>query len=265
MPDLPRRRFLLTTAVAAGAVVLGAAGTAGTAAASDSEAFPAGLVPMGATEKSFSAIDGVPIYYDRNGYLQAYTFRCTFGFYDRLVSWKRRLAALSGGYGGLSYFASAGTYVNKPGAHGLGRAIDIDQVVWAGAACRPINREYASGTLAVRRRYLAVDAVTRGTFRYVLDGWYDAAHQDHIHADDTALPTVCRTSSRSDTVFVQATCNNFTGTALAVDGVWGSRTEAAFDTATARLGVTGDPHSSSTAWITWTERAAARGFANQPF
>ena len=262
MPDLPRRRFLLAAAATAGAAVLG---TAGRAAASDSETFPAGLIPMGATEKAFSAIDGVPIYYDRNGGLQAYTFRSTFGFYDRLVAWKRRLAALSGGYGALSYFASAGTYVNKTGAHGLGRAIDIDQVVWSGAACRPINREYASATLSVRRRYLAVDAVTRGTFRYVLDGWYDAAHQDHIHADDTALPTVCRTGSRSDTVFVQATCNAFTGTALAVDGVWGPRTEAAFDTASARLGVTGDPHSSSAAWVAWTERAAARGFANQPF
>ncbi len=64
---------------------------------------------------------------------------------------------------------------------------------------------------------------------------------------------------------MQATCNNFTGAALAIDGVWGSRTTAAFTTATARLGVSGDPHSSSAAWISWTERAAARGFANQPF
>lgn len=143
MPDLPSRRgFLkLAGATAAGAVVLGVAGRA---AASDSETFPAGLIAAGATEKGFTAIDGVPIYYDRNGGLQALTFRCTYGFYDRLAAWKRRLAALSAGYGSLSYFASAGTYVNKPGAHGLGRAIDIDQVVWAGAACRPINREHTS-------------------------------------------------------------------------------------------------------------------------
>ncbi|CAA9279622.1 MAG: hypothetical protein AVDCRST_MAG41-3401 [uncultured Corynebacteriales bacterium] len=265
-----RRDFLMlaggATAVAAGAAVLGVAGRAD---ASPSEDFPAGLTAVGETEKAFTSIDGVPIYYDRNGSLQRLTFYCTNGFYSRLVTWKRRLVTISAGagsaYSSLSYFASAGTYVSKPGAHGLGRAIDIDQVVWSGAASRPIDREYASGTLSVRRRYLALDAVTRGTFRYVLDGWYDAGHQDHIHADDTALPTICSTGSRSDTVFVQATCNAFTGTALTVDGVWGSRTGDAFKAASARLGVTGDPHTSSAAWLAWTERAAARGFANLAF
>src|SRR5215207_9074264 len=271
MPEFRSRRDFFRLAGAATAVAAGAAvlGTAGSAEASPSETFPSGLSTLGATEKAFTSIDGVPIYYDRNGSLQRLTFYCTNTFYNRLVTWKRRLVAISAGagsaYSSLSYFATAGTYVNKPGAHGLGRAIDIDQVVWSGAACRPINLEYASSTLSVRRRYLALDAVTRGTFRYVLDGWYDAAHRDHIHADDTALPTVCLTSSRSDTVFVQATCNAFIGSSLAVDGAWGSLTQAAFATASSRLGVTGDTHTSSTAWITWTERAAARGFANQAF
>ena len=271
MADARSRRGFLklaggATVVAAGAAVLGVPGRAD---ASPSETFPTGLTAVGEMDKAFTSIDGVPIYYDRNGSLQRLTFYCTTGFYSRLVTWKRRLVSISAAagpaYSSLSYFASAGTFVSKPGAHGLGRAIDIDQVVWSGAASKPINREYASATLSVRRRYLALDAVTRGTFRYVLDGWYDAAHQDHIHADDTALPTVCSTGSRSDTVFVQATCNAFLGTALAVDGVWGPRTTDAFKTARGRLGVTGDPHTSATAWIAWTERAAARGFANQAF
>jgi hypothetical protein len=270
MPDAQSRRRFLQLAGGAAAVTAGAAafGVA-RVGASESERPAPDVAAGGATEKAFSAIDGVPVYYDRAGSLQRATFYCTYGFYDRLVAWKRRLASISAGagaaYSSLSYLALAGAYVNKSGYHGLGRAVDVDQVVWSGTASRPVDREYASSDRAVRRRFLAVDAVCRGTFRYVLDGWYDAAHHEHIHADDGALPTVCRTGSRSDTVFVQATCNAFTGAGLAVDGVWGPRTTAAFKDATARLGVSGDPHTSSAAWVAWTERAAAHGFADQAF
>lgn len=217
---------------------------------------------------TFSRIDGTPVYYWRSsrGDMSTRNWQCTQEFYDRLVLWIRDLRSLSSGYGTLNYLVSAGFYVNKSGQHGAGTAMDLDYVNWSsGTVCSPLDRHHASGTLAVRRRYLAVDAVCRRRFRYVLDGWYDSAHVDHIHSDFGGLPAVCVKSSSSDTKFVQAMCNDFMGSGLAVDGIWGSLTQSAFNTAKSRLGVTGDPHTSSSAWMGMLSGVAQDGFANRAF
>lgn len=217
---------------------------------------------------NFSTIDGTPVYYWRSnpGNTTPRTWTCTQAFYDRLVLWIRDLRSLSAGYGSVSYLVSAGFYVNKPGQHGASTAMDLDHVRWSsGTTCAPLDRAHASGTQQVRRRYLAVDAVCRRRFRFVLDGWYDSAHADHIHSDFGGLPTVCGTGSRSDTVFVQSMCNNFMGSGLAVDGVWGPLTTSAFTTAKSRLGITGNPHTTSSVWLTMLSAVARRGFANQAF
>ncbi len=224
---------------------------------------------MAPTEKSFSKLDGTPVYYT-DGTTTARTWYCTQAFYDQLVTWMRTLRALSHTYGNstyntVSYLRSQGLYVNKTGAHGQGRAMDLAYVKWNGVTSAPMNGDHKSSTLSVRRRYYAVEAVTRMRFRYVLDGYYNSAHGDHLHYDDSALPTVCLKNSRSDVLFVQGVCNNHLGTSLALDGVWGSGTSSAFSTALSRLKVTGDPHTSATAWKTFCERAAAHGFRNASF
>ncbi|QFZ19410.1 extensin family protein [Saccharothrix syringae] len=217
---------------------------------------------------TFQRIDGTPVYYWRSsrGDTTLRNWQATQEFYDSLVLWIRDLRSLSSAYGSITYLVSAGFYVNKPGEHGAGTAMDLDHVRWSGGqTCSPLDREHASGTQATRRRYLAVDAVCRRRFRYVLDGWYNADHADHIHSDFGGLPARCVTGSESDTKFVQSLCNNFMNSGLAVDGIWGPLTTSAFTTAKSRLGVTGDPHTSTSAWQTFLSAAARRGFANQAF
>ncbi|MGM1064467.1 extensin family protein [Saccharothrix sp. Mg75] len=217
---------------------------------------------------TFQNIDGTPVYYWRSsrGNTTARNWQVTQGFYDSLVLWIRDLRSLSSAYGSITYLVSAGFYVNKPGEHGTGTAMDLDHVRWSGGqTISPLDRHHASSTVATRRRYLAVDAVCRRRFRFVLDGWYNAAHEDHIHSDFGGLPVRCVTGSESDTKFVQALCNNFMSSGLSVDGIWGPLTTSAFATAKSRLGVTGDPHTSSAAWQTFLSAAARKGFANQAF
>lgn len=217
---------------------------------------------------SFSNIDGTPVYYWRSnrGNTTTRTWNVTQGFYDRLVLWVRDLRSLSSAYGSVSYLVSAGFYVNKAGQHGAGTAMDLDHVRWSsGTTSSPLDRAHASGTQSIRRRYIAVDAVCRRRFRYVLDGWYNAAHGDHIHADFGDLPPRCVKGSASDCRFVQAMCNNFIGSNLVVDGDWGPLTQGAFDTAKSRLGITGDPHTTSSVWMSMMWAVAQHGFANQAF
>ena len=224
---------------------------------------------MAPTERAFTTIDGTPVYYWRLtwGSTQARTWYCTNAFYDQLVLWVRRLREVTSeaGYGSLSYLVSAGFYVNKTGQHGAGTAMDLDLLRFSGGTViSPIEQHHA-GSQTVRRRYLAVDATCRTYFRFVLDGWYNAAHEDHIHSDLGGLPVRCVTSSESDVKFVQALCNAHMASGLAVDGVWGPLTQGAFDQARSRLGVSGNPHTDSAAWRSFLLAASRRGFADQAF
>jgi Extensin-like protein C-terminus len=217
---------------------------------------------------TFSKIDGTPVYYWRSSYgdTSARNWQCEQAFYDRMVLWIRDLRSLSAGYGSITYLVSAGFYVNKTGQHGAGTAMDIDHVRWSsGTTTSPIDRAHASGTQQIRRRYLALDAVCRRRFRFVLDGWYNSEHADHLHADFGGLPPRCVKTAVSDTCFVQSMCNNFMNSGLAVDGDWGPLTQSAFTTAKSRLGVTGDPHATSSVWMSMLSTVAQRGFANQAF
>jgi hypothetical protein len=223
------------------------------------------------TSVAFNNIDGVPTYYMRlDGVRRQYTFYCSEAFYQELVTWFREVLWISSQYGGSAYssiqfLTSAGAYVNKPGQHGQGTAFDLDEIRWSGTWSRPIAHDHASGSLAVRRRYLAVDSVCRRRFRFVLDGWFNAAHHDHIHMDFGGLPPLLRTNSRSDTVFIQSLANNFVGTSQPVDGIWGPQTQGGLDTMMSRLGVSGNPHTDVTTYRIFLTLSARHGFAGLPF
>lgn len=266
---LNRRLFLGGLgAAAATAAVAGAGGTTAWARESGTALLPPDMLASGAQALiTFSRIDGTPVYYWRSdrGNTTLRNWQCTQAFYDSLVLWIRDLRSLSSaaGYGSISYLVSAGFYVNKTGQHGAGTAMDLDHVRWSsGTLCSPLDQHHSHANQALRRRYLAVDATCRRRFRFVLDGWYNAAHADHIHSDFAALPTVCSKGATSDTKFVQAMCNNFMGSGLAVDGVWGPLTQGAFTQAKSRLGIGGDPHTSSAAWQGMLSQIASRGFTN---
>ncbi len=165
-----------------------------------------GCCDSAARARAFSSIDGTPTYYWRDGTRDRHTFYCSDGTYKRLVNWIRHLRYLSGKYGDataydtLTYLVLAGAYVCRNDGcvslHNYGRAIDLDRVSWSnGLVSDPYFHHHASSYRRVRRRYLALDAVCRRYFRYVLDGYYNSAHTDHVHMDDSALPAVCRKES----------------------------------------------------------------------
>jgi len=91
-----------------------------------------------------------------------------------------------------------------------------------------------------------------------------AQYASHIHVEDDRDPVLSKVSA-SDTVFVQAVCNSFNSAGLAIDGDWGSATQAAwqdlndawrYDTSTC------DPFTSVSAYRQWLNYVMAHGFAD---
>ncbi len=192
---------------------------------------------MAATERAYRTIGGVPLRYLRTERpLTQYYARSTAEFEDKLDAFSQDLAeAAPRSYGPLLYIATAGAYVNKPKYHGLGRAFDLDLVRWEHKRCSPLRGDHEYRWRATRRRYIAVDALARRRFKYVLDGWYNGAHRDHMHLDDGGGALVFNAGYRSDTVFVQASANVMINAGLVVDGLYGPKTRRAFATMKDRL------------------------------
>ncbi|MCM2578736.1 extensin family protein [Streptomyces meridianus] len=270
---LNRRLFLggLGAAAATALVAQSGANSPAWASSETTAQLPASMEPpQTMAMRTFSKIDGTPVYYWRGdrGNTSLRNWQCTEAFYDRLVVWIRDLRDLSadGGFGGIDFLVSAGFYVNKSGQHGAGTAMDLDLVRWnGGRQSSPLDGHHSASDKTLRRRYLAVDATCRRRFRYVLDGWYNSDHHDHIHADFGGLPTLCQKGSSSDTKFVQAMCNNFMGSGLAVDGIWGSKTQSAFTQAKNKLSIEGDPHTNLDSWRNMLARIARHGFRDDAF
>jgi Extensin-like protein C-terminus len=275
---LSRRNLFRASAI--GGLGLAGAGVVGGVTAANADSEPTGstmrYIPQrinradqrAPNEKAFSDVDGVPTYYIRGGSHDPATFYCTFGFFDSLVAWMQRFKQFSAeaGYAEVAILTSAGAYVDKPGAHGEGVAIDVDRIDWAdGTISSMIDQDWASGDRQLHKRYYGVDASLRIFFRWGLDRTYNAAHHDHFHMDFYGLPVQLSTGSSSDVGWVQAACNEFMDAGLVEDQVWGPLTQAAFDESKSRLGITGDPQSDPAAYVAWLEAVTVRGLTNQPF
>lgn len=264
-PTLTRRR-LLGASFAAGFGTLVGAPALATPSVLPPEHLPSARTTSRLALRSFRKIQGVPVYYGLN--TSPVTWYCTDGFYDRLGSWMTTLKNWSddNGHGPVASIGSAGFYVNKPGQHGNGTAMDLSIVRWEGGRkCIPYNGHHAGPTSRkLRRRYFAVEATLRKRFRYVLDGHYNAAHRNHFHVDVGGLPNRrLLHSSRADTVFIQAVCNNFVGGGLAIDGAWGPATQNQVDKLKRRLDVSGSLQSNRGACLKLLRGIADAGFRNQ--
>lgn len=221
------------------------------------------------TPKTFSTLDGTPVKYGSPGNYSQISIRAETSFYNLLVSQVQQLKSDARTYGGsnfntLNFIGHAGAYVCKAGCHGLGRAFDLNYLQWNGYTLDIYNQAHASGTLSVRRRYLAVDAECRYRFKYTLDGWYNSAHANHIHIDNDQAALLSK-SSESDTKFVQAVCNNFNSAGLAIDGVWGSGTQAAWNAINTKWHYSTskcNPFTDSYHYATWLYLVIAHGFSN---
>lgn len=265
---LPRRRVL------AGLAALVAAGVVGPVRSSHAvERFaplPSELQPpavLAANFSTFSEVNGIPVYYWRDGTRdtrrrQWYAATTMLAHANRWMNDLQNLSAQAG-WPPVSYLVSGGFYANRSGQHGQGTAMDLDVVVWAdGRRCAPLDGHHA-GSRGIRRRYLAVEASLRRRFRYVLDGAYNADHHDHFHADLGGIPTGrLLHESRADTVFVQSTCNDFMGSGLAVDGIWGPLTQGEFRRLKQGLKVYGNMQNDRDACRFMLNRITRRGLRN---
>ena len=124
-------------------------------------------------------------------------------------------------YKPLARVISAGAYVDKPGAHLLGRAFDLDGI------------EFEDGQVWAATEQTRLTAAIQGVFMkkfgVVLSWVYDEAHSDHLHIDDWGSPWGFK-ESPSVVKYVQWVLNlsGVRSPSLKVDGVWGPLTERAF-------------------------------------
>lgn len=218
---------------------------------------------------TFNSLDGTPIKYGSPGSYSQLNVRAESSFHSRLTNVIRYIKADASYYGGsafgtLNFVGHAGAYVCKDGCHGKGRAFDMNYLQWNGYTLNIYGGAHASGTLSVRRRYLAVDAEVRYYMKYTLDGWYNSAHANHIHMDNHTAVVLSKSSS-SDVKFVQAVCNNFNSAGLSIDGVWGTNTQNAWNAintkwhySTAKC----NPFSSTLHYQIWLYLVIAHGFSN---
>jgi len=220
-----------------------------------------------------SSIDGVALGYMRDSSarkVRSASFTGSSELWAALQRFKRDLHLYTNpaGYGDIKMIVSAGIYVNKPGQHGRGSAVDIDRIIWtSGKTCSPIYGVHAHSKQWARLRYYALDAVCRQHFRYVLDGNYNAAHRDHIHADLGGMPIrPLSTSSRAEVVFLQAVCNEFAGQNLAVDGQYGPKSANGLKNTLSMAGLGHlSPLTSTADHRKFLQRVSQKGFRGQTF
>ena len=186
----------------------------------------------------FSSLDGVPVNYAREPVApygtrgRPHTFNCTSGFLQKVEACFEELFRVSP-LGRAEIITSAGTLVDKPGFHGLGRAFDLDALFWS-------ERDFITLRFSTDQKfYLGVEAVLRKHFGTVLNYLYNSDHHDHLHVDDGTEVGFVR-SSTSRVFFVQAALTHVLGVPVGIDGAYGPETGGGLRTAFVRLGLSGD-------------------------
>lgn len=165
-----------------------------------------------------------------------------------------------------------GAWVNRKDPNGVdrhaqGRAIDIGQIVWAGAG-RRVRADDAKRSGLRQARYLACAAVFEHHIgcclnywqpkQPVLDddgnviGWRD--HRSHWHLDDHVAPG-WRPAWKPSVRFMQASLMYIYGHRLEIDGVCGPKTLAALTSETGELAPT-----PSLGWQVLLDRVATEGW-----
>lgn len=204
---------------------------------------------------------GVPLFFARGVAPRPQSFAMSPAFRTMLEATVKsvRFRAPSG-FGPLQSITSAGAFVNKPGAHGKGRAFDHDAWTFKHVDIRPLRKDHKAASRALRQRYWGLAAIIRARSAFVLHGEYDAAHADHIHQDVIAGTRAFTTSSEASVKLAQAICKHIYGNSgLAIDGDFGGRSRAAARAAMIKVELPGDI-SDSGQWERWLLRSGRLGF-----
>jgi hypothetical protein len=156
-----------------------------------------------------------------------------------------------------------GVYVNKAGAHGEGRAMDLGRLDFTNTQTGQLTRGFdgrhnvwqsqTGGTLTnTRKLYWGTVASLIYHFRDVLHYAYNADHDNHAHADNSISGTGNSnlvTSSVAQTTFVQSALTYIWGYGTSVDGNWGPQTDGNSRNALSRIGVSGALTTSQANWL----------------
>lgn len=152
-------------------------------------------------------------------------------FHDTCNNWITNLDFWTRNYGsagGVVWVGDVGVGFCKSGYHGSARAFDLTKIQFSNGMVDMNWSWRDERSMGDKRRYLACAAQCRRYVITVLTAWYNTAHENHIHFDNGGDLKPIRTSVRSDTTLVQASCNWLNGESLVIDGDWGSLTEAAY-------------------------------------
>ena len=215
----------------------------------------AGLPP---NTVAVDALDGVPVFYERLAHprpIRLSIARSYLPIVERTV--KEVRARVPARFGPMQRISSAGTFVNKPGMHGLARAIDWDRWVFENTEIAPIRHDHASPSKATRRRYWALAAICRANSSFVLHGRYNRDHEDHIHQDNGSH---VRFAQMESTVkLCQAVLNDIFGNNLEIDGNFGGQTRTALQRAMEKVQLDSN-FEDVTMWTRFLRRSGRLGF-----
>ena len=211
-----------------------------------------------------SELLGIPLFYERPPVgppPHPHSFPVDPTFVPILEQTLRELQQrVPAGYGRLVRISSAGMQVAKAGMHGKGRACDWDRLVFEHTEIAPIAHAHA-GPLKASQRYWGFAAICRANSSFVLHGFYNAEHEDHVHQDNM-VSIAFDPNSETGVKLVQAVLNTIYGHSprLDVDGNFGTETKQALATAIQRVGLDG-PVEQVPIWRKFLRRSGRLGLA----
>ena len=208
-----------------------------------------------ANEVTYSSVSGIPLHYSRDDHYGKRGRNLRFASTNRLKDvLEKCFTTLSdeSPFGKPDVLVTGGLYVQKPGFHGRGLAIDVDAIYWPNRTL--VSVFYPYDTV----HYLAVESIFRQYFGTVLNYLYDRAHEDHWHMDLGTRPDFY-TDSPSRVFYLQASLTHIHDEPVLIDGVWGRQTRAAIQEVLERLGLGTDIENMST-WQAYLRRSAKIGF-----
>jgi hypothetical protein len=122
---------------------------------------------------------------------------------------------------------TAGTWVDKPGAHGLARGFDLDGLIFANDVGLPEKWKMTLFTTPVEQKfYMGLMCHFSLSFGNVLGWYYNNAHKDHIHIDNLTAP-VFRYNSHAVITTIQGAIKHIWNEDIHIDGEWGPATRMA--------------------------------------
>ncbi len=216
---------------------------------------------MARPDNFFETLAGVPVHYDRFASPFGYgtrgkpeKFYCISSFETKLDQCFQEVWDICP-LGKAEVITSAGTWVEKPGFHGQGRAFDLDGIFWASKGFVTLQDGFQGGDRAF---YYALEAVVRRHFGTVLDYSYNVDHHDHFHLDDGTTVDF-QPDSPSRVKFLQGALTHVHGLPVEIDGGYGPQTKQAVAAASRTLGIAGDIETPSV-WREFLVGTAEKGF-----